>query len=272
MVKNMLSYTDTHAHLSMLSRRGIDAAPLLAKLEAGGFGSILDVGTESGDLRGRIEAFGGFPFVRFSAGIWPGEDAIRDRESRLSALRRSISEAEPGRLVAVGECGIDRHWNRPDQGADAEGELELFLAQAQLALELDLPLIVHSRDAAAETAAAIGEVPGVRGVIHCFSYGVEEARRFLDSGFCSSFAGTLTYRAASALREAARFVPEDRLLLETDCPYLAPLPFRGKAAEPGMIEKTYEAAAAVRGASAAELSDLVAENARRLFGLPTRAP
>jgi TatD DNase family protein len=165
MVKNMLSYTDTHAHLSLLSRRGIDAAPLLSELEAGGFGSILDVGTESDDLRGRIEAFGGFPFVRFSAGIWPGEDAIRNRESRLSALRRSISEAGPGRLVAIGECGIDRHWNRPDQGADAEGELELFMAQAQLALELDLPVIVHSGMPPPETALGDRGSPGVRGVI-----------------------------------------------------------------------------------------------------------
>lgn len=271
MVKNMLSYTDTHVHLSLLSRRGVDVVSLLAKLESEGFGTILDIGTESDDLPRRIEAFDGFPFVRFSAGIWPSEDAIRNREERTASLEKAIAAAEPGQIVAVGECGFDRRWNRKDQGADTEGERELFLAQARLALRLDLPIIVHSREAAEDTAEAIAEAPGLRGVIHCFSYGIEETRRFLDAGFFVSFAGTVTYRNATTLQESARFVPDGRLLLETDSPYLAPMPFRGKTADPGMVEKTYETVAALRGTSAVHLAEIVAENARALFGLPTRS-
>jgi TatD DNase family protein len=265
----MLPYTDTHAHLSGLARRGIDPIAKLAELSAAGFGAILDVGTEAEDLRGRISAFGGFSAVRFSAGIWPSAEAIKRRQELLSSLVEAVSGAERGYLAAVGECGFDRHWNRADSGADIEGERELFIGQAELAVELDLPLIVHSREAMEETAEAIAAVPGLRGVIHCFSYGIDEARRFLDLGFHISFAGTVTYKSAGTSMEAARFVPKDRLLLETDSPYLAPAPFRGKPADPGMIGATYEKVAAARMTSVSELAELIAQNAAAVFGLPT---
>jgi TatD DNase family protein len=267
----MLPYTDTHAHLSLLAERGIDPIARIKELAAAGFGSVMDVGTGADDLPGRLAAFSSLPNVRFTAGIWPGTEAIRERSKVLAALRAAIDRADKGLLVAVGECGLDRHWNKADDGADLEGELELFVEQVLLARELGLPIVIHSRDAAEETADALASVPGTRGVVHCFSYGKEEARRFLDLGLHVSFSGTVTYRNAAALREAAAFVPEDRLLLETDAPYLAPRPFRGRSAEPGMIERTYDAVAAARGITPQRLAETVAANAATLFGLPMRS-
>ena len=138
--------------------------------------------------------------------------------------------------------------------------------QLDLARRLKLPVIIHSRDAPGETAEILGSRPGVSGVIHCFSYGPAEARRFLDLGFFISFAGNLTYKNAAVIREACAMVPGDRLLLETDCPYLAPVPFRGKPAHPGMAAETYRLAAEIRAEDFETMSERIAVNVRNLFG------
>ncbi|HCM27343.1 MAG: hypothetical protein A2Z99_04995 [Treponema sp. GWB1_62_6] len=270
----MLPYVDSHAHLSMLASRGIDAQARLQALFAEGFGAVLDIGTRCDDLPERKAEFAHFPRVRFSAGIWPSAEALADPPAFMERLEKSLETitvdcAADRKVAAIGECGFDRHWNT--DSALFPGEAELFDAQAEMALRLGLPLIVHSREAAAETASAIARHRGLAGVIHCFSYGLEEARRFLDLGFHISFSGTITYKNAENQREAARFVPADRLLLETDSPYLAPVPFRGKAAEPGMVEYIYAALAAIRGIGTAGLAESAAGNASRLFGLPEAA-
>ncbi len=262
----MVPLIDTHAHLSMLSAKGLPVHELLEGLFSTGFGGIIDVGTKPDDLETRLAEFGRYPLVRFSAGIWPSAEAISEAERSVETLRRTIEACGADRIVAVGECGIDRHWNRAEDGADAEGERMLLRMQAELALELDLPIIIHSRDAAEETAAVLAEFPGLRGVIHCFSYGPAEARRFLDLGFHLSFSGTVTYKNAGEQREAARTVPADRLLAETDAPYLAPVPHRGKSADPAMVEFTYRALAEARGEDRDAAAERIAENARRLFG------
>jgi TatD DNase family protein len=170
----------------------------------------------------------------------------------------------------VGECGLDRHWNTAEAGADPaagwRGEGELLDLQLDLAERLGLPVIIHSREAAAETAAILARRPAFRGVIHCFSYGVSEARTFLNMGCYISFAGNLTYKNAPEIREALKYVPPDRLLLETDSPYLAPVPHRGKPGEPGMVAETYTLAAELRKADPDELLERVGGNVRELFG------
>ena len=234
------------------------------RLSAEGFRGILDIGTEADDLVSRLAAFGGYPSVSFSAGIWPSREAIHDRVRQLEILRDSIVSAGAEKLVAIGECGLDWHWNTEED--IRKGEAELFGAQARLAVETELPIIVHSRDAAKETAVVLQGIPGVRGVIHCFSYGAEEARRFLNLGFYLSFAGTLTYKNADDIRSALAYTPIDRMLLETDSPYLAPVPYRGKNAEPGMVAYTYAAAASIKGIPVEELAEKVEANYRLLFG------
>jgi len=261
----MTPYVDSHAHLSLIAKRGIDVHAMTERLSAEGFRGILDIGTDPGDLKARLAAFGGCPGVSFSAGIWPSREAIQDRVRQMEILREGIASAGVGKLVAIGECGLDRHWNTEEE--NRKGEAELFEAHARLAVEADLPIIVHSRDAAAETATVLEGFPGLRGVIHCFSYGVAEARHFLDLGFYLSFAGTLTYKKTDDLRAALAYAPSDRILLETDSPYLAPVPFRGKHAEPGMVAYTYAAAASIKSISVGELAEQVEDNYRMLFGI-----
>jgi TatD DNase family protein len=265
-VTNPQACIDTHAHLSLLSGRGIPAEARLTELCATGFGGIIDVGTEADDLRGRIGAFARFEKVRFSAGIWPSPEAISGRNGRVRVLAGEIAAAPPGLIVAVGECGLDRHWTTVESGVDLAAEGELLEMQLDLARHLNLPIIIHSRDAATETAGILAAYPGVRGVIHCFSYGIPEAKRFLDLGYHISFAGNATYKNAISIREALGFVPSDRLLLETDSPYLAPVPYRGKSAEPGMVTETYALAAELRAVPLESLKEQIASNVRELFG------
>jgi TatD DNase family protein len=269
---------DTHAHLSMLdefnarfnAQRGGPEFPGAAALTQGlfdaGFGGIIDIGTRAEDLPGRIAAFSRFERVRFAAGLWPDPENIARRRELVPRLERNIAEATAGLVVAVGECGLDYHQELPaGEEPDKAGERELLEMLLDLAETRDLPVIIHSRDAAEETAAILAGFPGVRGVIHCFSYGVAEARVFLDRGYYVSFAGNLSYKNARNLREALCFVPPDRLLLETDSPFLAPVPHRGKPSDPGMVAENYALAAELRGLSLDALVAKISKNVRELF-------
>jgi TatD DNase family protein len=258
-----MNYTDTHAHLGRLE----EAHTRLEALFAAGFGKILDIGTAPDDLAGRIGELGQYPGVRFAAGIWPYPHAVADRKRMAAVLEAQIEAAPSGFVVAVGECGLDHHQEQPDKA----GERELFEAHIALAARFDLPLIVHSRDAPEETIAILRDHPGIRGIIHCYSYGVEEARAFLDLGYHISFAGNLTYKKSDNLRETIRFVPDDRLLLETDSPFLAPQSRRGQPCHPGLIAETYTLAAALRGMDLEALKDLIAANADALLFRENRA-
>ncbi|MDR3114625.1 MAG: TatD family hydrolase [Treponema sp.] len=260
------AFIDTHAHLSLLPQETCPREEALSRLFRGGFGGIIDIGTEAEDLRGRLKAFARFDRIRFSAGIWPSKESIAERERLIPRLEEHITAAPQGRLIAIGECGLDRHHNQEATGGDLPGERELLELQLDMAQRQELPIIIHSRQAAEETWEILSGYPKVRGVIHCFSYGIPEARNFLQIGYYLSFAGTLTYKNAHGLREALQFVPLDRLLLETDAPYLAPHPFRGKPAEPGMVAETYQVAAALRKIRLEALQAGVIKNANALFG------
>ena len=261
--RDMNGLIDTHAHLSMMADRGIPVEELLEGLFKAGFGGIIDIGTRADDLKGRIEAFSRFEKVRFGAGIWPWEDAIAARAEQAAILEAQIREAAGDLVAAVGECGLDRHWNKEEPLI--RGERELLEAQLDLAGRLGLPIIIHSREAPEETAEALSRYPGLRGVIHCFSYGAAEAKTFLDMGYYISFAGTITYKNTGALREALAYVPDNRLVLETDSPFLAPVPHRGKSADPGMVAEVYRLAGELRKADPGELRAQVAQNAQALF-------
>jgi TatD DNase family protein len=270
---------DTHAHLSMLDEFNArfnaqkEGVPAFAGAEAltrglfdSGFGGIIDIGTRAEDLPGRIAAFSRFERVRFSGGLWPDPDNIARRRELVPLLERHIAAGEPGLVVAVGECGLDHHQSLPGgTELDKAGERELLEMLLDLAARRKLPIIIHSRDASEETAAILAGFPGVRGVIHCFSYGAAEARIFLDLGYYLSFAGNLTYKNARNLREALCLAPPDRLLLETDSPFLAPVPHRGRPSHPGMVTETYALAAELRGVGLPSLAAQVRGNAVSLF-------
>jgi TatD DNase family protein len=261
----MTDFFDTHAHLSMIEKRGIAIKPKITELFASNFAGIIDIGTEADDLTERLASYSSFEKVWFSAGIWPSKEAIKNRAKAIETLKTQIDSAPQSKLIAIGECGLDRHWNNADSGVNLEHEAELFSLQLDLAEKLHLPIIIHSRDAPDETLSILKQHPNVQSIIHCFSYGAKEAAKFLDLGSYLSFSGTLTYKNAENIREALLICPKDKLLFETDSPYLAPLPFRGKIAEPGMTAITYQCAAEMLKIDINELKTHVLENSNRVF-------
>lgn len=254
----MFRFIDTHAHLSKLPAGTVGA---LFDVDIGG---LIDVGTNATDLSDRIAVFRAFDRVRFSAGIWPSTEAIAEPMEQMRLLEQHIMAAPPGLLVAIGECGLDHHHNT--ESANLVGERELLELHLQVAWHLNLPIIIHTREAADETRDILAQYSAVHGVIHCFSYDTSAARAFLDLGYYISFAGNLTYKSAQGLREALCFVPDERLLLETDSPFLAPVPFRGKDATPAMIAETYKLAAELRNSSVEDIADTIRANSAALFG------
>lgn len=271
----MIPLIDSHAHLSMLDTGEQDLTSYLEEWYTAGLTTILDVGTRADDLQDRISLIQtGIhregderrrPQILFSAGIWPSEEAIKHRTLHIDELEGHIRRASGASLAAIGECGLDRHWNKVETGADLAGERELLEAQLDLAQRYKVPVIIHSRDAARETLEILKKFPRVRGVIHCFSYGYDEMKAFQDLGWYISFAGNVTYKSSQALREALKEVDIRRLLLETDSPYLAPLPHRGKAANPSMVRYQYEWAARIRNMPAEDLARQIARNFSELF-------
>ena len=282
-------FSDTHFHFKMMTEeRGIDGVEVLQTMAQRDCFFGLDIGTRAGDLEGRkqtvekcIAGLGDTHlaqksrnFIYYTAGIWPDVDSIKDRQNQMQILRNSIT---PGSIIAVGECGLDHHWN--PSGADGRseddfdeqlyrGEKELFEAQIELARELSLPVIVHSRDAFEDTLDCIKNTGYHNGIIHCYSYGIEEARTFLDLGWYIALGGGITYTKKSKLeqmQELIRFIPSDRLLTETDAPYLATVPFRGQANTPVLVEHVFNYIAQARGISVEELNSIVDSNIRKLF-------
>lgn len=263
----MQHYLDTHAHLVQILDEGVMGRSELERLLSGGFGPIIDIGTRADDLCPRVRVLGDLPGVYFSAGIWPHKEDFSHPAERVALLEEGLSCAPTGRLVAIGEAGLDRSHNKAEDGADLAGERELFARQADLARRLDLPIIVHSREDAEGTLEVLEGFPGLKMVIHCYSYGVEEARRFLDLGAFISFSGTITYKNARAQQEAARFVPLESLLVETDAPYLAPVPYRGKKNRPDYIGASFDMIAQLRGMDTNTLCHAIRENTRDIFGI-----
>ncbi len=196
--------------------------------------------------------------VAVAVGIHPHRATTCDP----GALERLRALARHPAVVALGEIGIDLS----GRSAPREAQERAFDAQVRLAAELNLPVVVHVRDSGTVVRARLAALPRVRGQIHCYSEGPDEVDEWVARGFHLSFAGTLTFTTGGGLREAVRRVPAERLLFETDAPYLAPGPHRGKRNEPAYIAATVAAAARDRGTSPEELGALTAGNARDLFG------
>ena len=282
-------FSDTHFHFKMMTEeRGVDGVEVLTTMAQRNCFFGLDIGTRAGDLKGRQLAvekcIAGITdsaladkarsFMYFSAGIWPDVDSIKGRDNQMKLLRDSIT---PDSIIAIGECGIDHHWNpsgedgRSEEDFDEQvyrGERELFEAHIELARELKLPVIVHSRDAFQDTLDCIKNIGYHNGIIHCYSYGIEEARVFLDLGWYIALGGGITYTKKSKfeqMQELIRFIPSDRLLTETDAPYLAPVPFRGQANSPVLVEHVFNYIAQARGITVDDLNATVDSNIKSLF-------
>jgi TatD DNase family protein len=253
---------DSHCHLADEAFQQ-DLEPAIARARDAGVTAalcILAAGDEPEAERARIVR-DTWDAVRFATGVHPhaaGTFAGRATD----AARVAGTHAEAFEARAVGEIGLDYHYDF----APRQVQQEVFAAQLALARQLDKPVIIHTREATDDTFAILEESGGVRGVFHCFTGDAGMARRALDAGFYLSFAGIVSFPKAESLREAARVVPDDRLLIETDSPYLAPVPYRGKRNEPAYVARVLDALAAARGTAAERLAEQTSHNFGSLFG------
>ncbi|MGH8014164.1 MAG: TatD family hydrolase [Candidatus Binataceae bacterium] len=254
---------DSHCHLADPKLRGeIDA--VIRRAADAGVGTIVAVGAiESLETdRLTVEIAQNNPEVYAIIGVHPHDASDCDR-ARLKALREL---AGSDRVVAIGESGLDFHYMRSPQ-AEQERSLRAHL---ELAGELELPIAIHCRGAERRLCEIVNEVgmPKRGGVIHCFSADAAAAREFLQLGFYISFAGIVTFKNAAAVRAAVPIVPDDCVMVETDAPYLAPEPHRGKRNEPAFVIHTVERLAALRHTEPSKMAEITANNTRRLFNLP----
>ncbi|NOT29359.1 MAG: TatD family hydrolase [Planctomycetes bacterium] len=251
--------TDSHAHLYWKSFDE-DRAAVLARARAAGVTRMVVVGTNLESSRAAFALCAEEPGLFPTAGIHPQDAAAATPVARaeVEALCRRPE------CVGVGEAGLDWFKNLSPRAA----QLDAFLWQLELARELDKPVVIHCRDAHADTERCLAQFPGVRGVMHCYSMGPAELAPYLAAGLFISFSGVVTYPKNEANRAAAAAVPLERLLVETDCPYLAPQGKRGKRNEPAFVLTVLEELARVRGTSVAELAHATSLNAARLFVLP----
>jgi TatD DNase family protein len=255
---------DTHAHLHF-PEYADDRAAMLARARAAGVRGMVTIGTDLATSERAVALAAEEPDVWASVGIHPHDAAGAD-EAALAGLERL---AQVPRVVAVGEMGLDFFRDLSPR----EVQASVFRRQLDLARRAARPAIVHCRDAHAETLAILAEMRAgeIGGVMHCFSGDVDVARRCLDLGLFISLAGPVTYRNARALPEVARFVPADRLVLETDCPFLPPEGHRGRRNEPAYLAITAARVASLRGEPLDRLAAATSESARALFRLPPGA-
>ncbi len=256
----MAVHSDSHAHLTMEPFDG-DRDAVIARAMEVGVVHIVTVSSYVGDAARCADLAQQHPGIHFAAGVHPHEASAWSEE--VAAGIRSA--ARRPKAVAIGEIGLDYHYDRSPR----ETQRDVFRFQIAMARELELPIVVHTREAWEDTFAILDET-GARetgGVFHCFSGGPEEARRCLDLGFYLSFAGPLTFKNAGRLPEAAAFTPLERLLTETDSPYLTPHPHRGRRNEPAHVVLVAERLAAIKGIPVETVGEHATQNLERLFRL-----
>ncbi len=250
---------DSHCHLDT-KRFDADRAAVLGRARDVGVERFVTIGCDVANSARALGLAQAHADVFCSAGVHPHEadKAEPDFIDKLRALA-----AHP-RCVAIGECGLDYYYDHSARST----QRDVFRAQIRLARALDLPLVVHVRDAWDDCLEDLRTEKAAKGVIHCFSGERAHAEASLALGFYISIPGIVTFKNPGALHEVVPLVPDDRLLVETDSPYLAPAPHRGKRNEPGFVRHVAEKCAALRGVSVEALIAQTGENARRLFQLP----
>ena len=249
---------DTHCHFN--HERLSDIEDCLERAAEAGVTQMIVVGFDLTSSRCAVALTEQYPGVLFAAvGVHPHDS--KDWSSETEAELRDLCANE--RVVAVGEIGLDFHHDFSPRDAQEIA----FQAQMKLAAEVGLPVVIHCREAYPETLKILAEtgIEAMGGVMHCWAGSPEEAQQTVGLGMSLGFGGTLTFKNADAIREAAANIPTERILLETDAPYLAPMPYRGKRNEPAYSRIVAEKMAEVRGVSLPEIADLTTQNAQRLF-------
>ena len=248
---------DTHAHLD---DRAYDAdrTQLLESLPGQGLELVMNPGCSLESSRNASAMATQYPYLYAAVGSHP--DAADEVNEDVLEEYRKLCKLNP-KIKAIGEIGLDYHY----EDIPRELQLKAFRAQMALAAELDLPVIVHERDAHEDGMAVVREFPTVKGVFHCYSGSAEMARQLVDLGWYIGFTGVLTFKNARKAIEVAASVPLDRIVLETDCPYMSPEPFRGKRNDPGKLYRMAEKLAEIRDLPLEEIHRITTENGKRLY-------
>uniref|UniRef100_UPI004056B646 TatD family hydrolase n=1 Tax=Acetatifactor sp. TaxID=1872090 RepID=UPI004056B646 len=254
----MIKIFDTHAHYDDEAFDD-DREELLRELPKQGIAKVVNVGSSLTSCKKTIDLMERYDYIYGAIGVHPNETEELTEES-FGWLREQCMREK---CLAVGEIGLDYYWDEPERGI----QKEWFVRQLNLARELLLPVVIHSRDAAKDTvdimtAEKAGEVGGV---IHCFAYTKETAKIFLDMGFYIGIGGVLTFKNAKKLKEAVEYIPLDRIVLETDCPYLAPDPNRGKRNSSLNLPYVVKALAGIKEVTEEEVRETVWKNAHKLY-------
>ena len=250
---------DTHAHYDA-EEFSQDRDAVLDGLPARDISLAVNPGCDVHSTRMAVALARAWPFLYAAVGYHPENCGPYD-PAELDLFR---AWAKDPKVVAVGEIGLDYYW---EENPPREHQRRVFRDQMALAEELDMPVIVHDREAHADSLAVVREFPRVRGVFHCFSGSAEMARELVKLGWMVSFTGVLTYKNARRAVEAAQAVPLDRIMIETDSPYMAPVPHRGKRNDSGYVRHVCEKLAEIKGISFEECAQITLENGKRFYGI-----
>ena len=265
---------DTHAHLaSPVFAEGEEIESLVRRAGEAGVSRIVSIGSDLEDSRRNRELSARFPEVFATVGVHPTSVHEVTDSDWLDQLRTLATQP---RVVAIGEIGMDFYHPPQDGSSEADWHARqesFFRAQLDLALELSLPVVIHQRNSVEAIRRILADYPdGPPAVFHCFNGGPELARELLDQGYYLSFTGIVTFPKAVEVHDSARVVPANRLMVETDSPYLAPVPFRGKRCEPAFTRHTAEHLAQLRGVSLEQIASETTATAEAFFGLPIHSP
>ena len=250
---------ETHAHYDD-EQFDADRNELLSSLADGGVGLVVNPSVTAENAKKVLAMAERYPFFYAAVGVHPENCANYD-ENELAALREL---AQHPKCVAIGEIGLDYYW---EENPPREFQQRVFREQMALARELHLPVIVHDREAHADSLTIVKEFPEVKGVFHCYSGSAEMAKELLKLGWMISFTGVVTYKNARKTVEAAEVVPLDRLMIETDAPYMSPVPRRGTRNDSRNLIYIAEKLAEIKGISTEEMIRITEENAKRFFGI-----
>ena len=250
---------DTHAHYDA-DQFASDREAVLTALPAAGVGLVVDPGCDVASSREAAALAERFDHVYAAAGIHP-EDCAGCTDADFDAIRELCRREK---VVAVGEIGLDYYWK---ENPPRDFQEQVFRRQIELALELELPVIIHDREAHGDSLRIVLDYPGLRGVFHCFSGSPEMAQELLKRGWYLGFDGPITYKNAKRAPEVAAITPMDRIVIETDAPYMAPVPFRGKRNDSRLLPYVVEKLAEWKSVTPEEMTDITWQNGKRLFGL-----
>lgn len=249
---------DTHAHYDDEAFEQ-DRKELLSGLQDAGIEAVVNISANIQGVKHTLELINQYPFIYGAVGVHPSETG----ELNHTLLNWLEEMARKPKVVAIGEIGLDYHWEEPEK----EVQKHWFIRQLDLARRVKLPVVIHSRDAAKDTLDIMkeGKAEETGGVIHCFSYGTDMAREYLNMGFYLGIGGVVTFVNAKKLKEVVKYMPMDRLVLETDCPYLSPVPNRGKRNSSLNLPYVVEAVSQLKGILPQEVISVTNENAKKLY-------